>query len=113
VPLGDLTARVEARIDAHDVVMVHQGDSYHGELRVAFGIFTPGVQPVLSPVMPLDVNLSSQGRNKALDQGIAVTKTLKLNEDTRAIRLVVVDRSSRSVGSVTVPVPEQALRNPQ
>jgi len=113
VPLGALNARLEARIDAHDVVLVHQGDSYRGELRIAFATLIPGAQPVLSIVMPFDVSLSSKDRDKALDEGIAASQTLKLNEDAAAVRLVVVDRGSRAIGSVTVPVPEQALRKPQ
>jgi hypothetical protein len=113
VPLSALNARLEARIDAHDLVLVHQGDSYHGQLRVAFGALTPGAQPLMSPVMPYDLNLSSEDRDKAFDQGIVVSQTLKLSEDAAAVRLIVVDRSSRAIGSVTVPVHEQPPRKPQ
>jgi len=113
VPLTALHARLEAHIDAHDLVLVHQGDSYHGELRVAIGGFIPGVQPVLSPLVPLDLNLSSPDRDKAFHQGIAVSQTLQLHEDATAVRLIVVDRNSRAIGSVTVPIPEQAQRKPQ
>jgi hypothetical protein len=63
--------------------------------------------------MPIDLNLSSPDRDKALDQGIVFSRTLQLNGDASAVRLVVVDRSSRAVGSVTVPVPEEAPRRPQ
>lgn len=112
VPLGALDARLEAHIDAHDLVLVHQGDSYRGELRIAFGALRPGAPPLMSPVMPFDLNLTSQDRDKALDQGIVVSRTLKLNPEAAAVRLVVVDRSSRAVGSVTLPVPEEALRKP-
>ena len=108
VRLSPLDARLEAHVDAHDLVLVHDGDSYHGQLRLAFGALIPGAQPALSSVMPFDLNLSSQDRDKALEQGIVVSQTLKLNEDATAVRLVVVDRSSRAVGSVTIPVPEQA-----
>lgn len=113
VPLGPLNVRLEARIDAHDVVLVHQGDSYRGELRVAVGGIIPGAQPVSGLLVPFDVNLSPQDRDKAFDQGIGLSQTLKLNEDANAVRLVVVDRGSRAVGSVTIPVPEQASRKPQ
>ena len=113
VPLGALNARLETRIDAHDLVLVHQGNSYRGELRVTFATLIPGAQPVLSPVMPLDLNLSSEDRDKALDGGVVVSKTFKLDEDAAAVRLVVVDRSSRAIGSVTVPVPGQTPRKPQ
>lgn len=113
LPLSAPNARLEAHIDAHDLVLVHQGDSYHGQLRVAFGFLIPGEQPALSPLMPFDFNLSSQDRDKAFDQGIVVSQTLKLNEGASAIRLVVVDRGSRAIGSVTVPVPEQEPPKPR
>jgi hypothetical protein len=113
VPLGGLNARFEAQIDAHDVVLVHQGETYHGELRIAFASFIPGVQPVSSPVTPFDLNLSAQDLDKALVDGIVLSQNLKLNEDATAIRLVVVDRSSRAVGSVTVPVLEKPSGEPQ
>ena len=45
LPLSGLNARLEARIDAHDLVLVHQGDSYRGQLRVTFAILIPGRSP--------------------------------------------------------------------
>jgi VWFA-related protein len=113
VPLTPLNARLEAHIDAHDLVLVHQGDKYYGQLRVALGALIPGAQPVFSNVMPFDLNLSSQDHDKALDQGVFVSQTVKLIEGATAVRLVVVDRSSRAIGSVTVPVAEQAPRKSQ
>lgn len=110
VPDGD-KLKLAARIDAHDLVLVHQGDSYNGELRVAFGI--PGAQPVLGAVLPFDVKLSTAERDKALEQGIGVSQDLKLNDGTTAVRLVVVDRSSRALGSITLPVPPPQPRKPQ
>ena len=112
-PLSALNAKLVARIDAHDLVLIHQGDSYHAELRVAFASLVPGAQPVFSPVMPVDLKLSSQDRDKALDQGIVVSQNLKVNQDSTAVRLVVIDRSSRAIGSVTVPIPEQAPQKSQ
>jgi len=111
-PLGSLTVRLEARVDLHDVVLVHQGDTYQGQLRVSIGALFPGAQPVFSKVMPLDLKLSSQDRDKALAQGFAITQTFKVDENANAIRLVVIDRGSRAIGSVTIPVPEQGPHQP-
>lgn len=113
VPLSTPDAKVEAHIDAHDLVLVHQGDRYSGQLRIAFGTLKPGAQPALSQLIPLDLNLSSEDYNKALAQGVLVSQALKLNKGAAAVRLVVVDRSSRAIGSVTVPVPQQAPRKSQ
>jgi hypothetical protein len=95
------------------VVLVPQGDSYRAQLRFAFGALIPGAQPVLTPVIPIDLNLSSQDRDKALAQGIVFSRTVKLSDEASAVRLVVVDRSSRAIGSVTVPVPEQTPHRPR
>jgi len=113
VPLSTPDARLEAHIDAHDLILVHQGDKYLGQLRIAFGALRPGAQPALSQLMPFDLNLSPQDYDKALEQGVFVSQNLKLNEDAAAVRLVVVDRGSRAIGSVTVPIAEQAPRKSQ
>ena len=113
VPLSAPNAKLEAHIDARDLALVHEGDSYRGQLRIAFGALIPGAQPTSSAVIPFDLNLSSQDRDKALNDGIVVSHALKMSEDAAAVRLVVIDRSSRAIGSVTVPIPEWAPRKPR
>ena len=111
-PVGPQNAKLEARIDAHDVVLVREGNSYRGQLRVAIGALAPGSKTTFSPLIPLDLNLSAEERDRAMEQGIPVSQSIKLNEGMAAVRLVVVDRSSRTVGSVTIPVAGAGLGGP-
>ena len=103
-PKGANTVRLDAHIDAHDVALVHNGDEYDAELRVAIAGYMPNVAPQAGSPIPLDLHLSAQERDKALQEGIEFVRNVALPEDARAVRLIVFDRGSNAVGSVTVPV---------
>jgi VWFA-related protein len=96
---------LDAHIDAHDVVLVHQGDLYDGQLRLAIVGYGPGQLVQRGPVTPLDVHYSVQDRDKALQQGIGFVQDVGLTENTTSLRLIVFDRGSNAIGSVTMPVP--------
>ncbi len=96
---------LEARIDAHDVVMVQEGEQYTGQLRLAVVGFTPGERPERGAVIPLDLRYSAEGRDKALQSGIRLVQNIKVAEETASVRLIVYDRGSNAVGSLTMPVP--------
>ena len=51
---------LDAHISAHDVVLVHEGIDYSGQLRLAAVGYAEGFEPRLSPVIPLDLHLSAQ-----------------------------------------------------
>ena len=97
--------RLDARIDAHDIALVHQGDAYTGELRVGMAGYVAGAQPESGPVTPLNLHFDAPARQRALDEGIPYARNLKLGENIAAVRLIVYDRSSNAIGSVTIPVP--------
>ena len=97
---------LDAHIDAPDVVLVPgEGGQYQGQLRVAIVGYTSAQLNQRSPVMPLDLHYSAQDREKALQQGIAYTQNLGIDPNITAIRLIVFDRGSSAIGSVTIPVP--------
>jgi VWFA-related protein len=103
---------LDAHIDARDVVLVHEGDLYDAQLRVAIVGYVPGVQPQPGPPIPLDLHFSAQERDKALQQGIGFVRSVALPEDAKAVRLIVFDRGSNAIGSVTMPVPAGAPGKP-
>jgi hypothetical protein len=55
-------------------------------------------------VIPLDFNLSADDHDKALRQGIGFVQDIALAEQITAVRLIVFDRGSNAIGSVTIPV---------
>lgn len=95
---------LDASIDAHDIVLVHHGDAYDGQLRLAIAGLMPGARPQSSALIPLDLHYSAPQRDQALAQGIAFTQEIRVPEGAAAIRLIVYDRSSQAVGSVTIPM---------
>jgi VWFA-related protein len=111
-PKGGRTERLEARIDAQDVLLVHEGNLYSGELRLAVVGYAGGDQPWRGPVIPLDLHYSAQERDRALQQGILFGQNVTIAEDLKKIRLIVFDRGSNAIGSVTIPVGETAPGKP-
>jgi hypothetical protein len=107
-PTGGRTERLEARIDAQDVLLVHEGNLYNGQLRLAVVGYDPGGRPLRGPVIPLDLHYSAQERDTALQQGILFGQNVTIAEDLKKIRLIVFDRGSNAIGSVTIPVGETA-----
>jgi len=97
--------RLGAHIDTRDIVLVHDGERYNAELRLGIVGYVPGVAPMRGPVIPVDLHLSPQDRDRALEQGIAFVRDLTFSQQVETVRLVVFDRVSNAIGSVTVPVP--------
>lgn len=107
IPGGRKAVHLDAHIDARDVVLVSgEGGQYQGQLRVAIVGYTPAQLTQRGPVTPLDLHYSAQERDKVLQQGIGYSQNLGLDPNITAIRLIVFDRGSSAIGSVTIPVPE-------
>jgi len=111
-PNGGRTVHLDAHIDAHDIVLVHEGELYNGELRVAVVGYTPGVEPRRGPVTPIDLHLSAQDHDRALKEGIGFVQDMELPEEMEKVRLIVFDRGSNAIGSVTIPVPAAGRSKP-
>lgn len=112
-PNGGRTMRLDAHIDAQDVALVHTGQFYDGQLRLAVAGFVPGEQPRRGPLIPVDLHLSVQERGRAVQQGISFIQNVTLGEGVNTVRLVVFDRGSNAIGSVTMPVPEPVFGRPK
>jgi VWFA-related protein len=102
----DHTVRLNANIDARDVAFVADGDAFKPELRYAIIAYAPGREPAIGPAAPLEPRLDQAARDKALRDGIPIAQNLSLSPETEKIRLVIFDRGSNAVGSVTLPVPK-------
>ena len=110
-PNGRRQLRLDVHIDAHDVILTHEGDLYKGHLRLTIVGYTVGQQVQRGPVTPLDLNYSVEDRDRAVQQDIGFGQDLTLTEDMKAVRLIVFDRVSNAIGSVTMPVQAGDKRN--
>ena len=57
-----------------------------------------------SAVVPLDLHYNALERDQALRDGIAFSNNVLLGDRMNKVRLIVFDRDSNAVGSLTIPV---------
>jgi VWFA-related protein len=103
-PQAERMAHLEVRIDAKDVALGHEGDQYTGQLRLAVAGYQADGRIEDSAVVPLDLHYSAQERDKALNEGIAFSDNVMIGKKLNKVRLIVFDRGSNAIGSLTIPV---------
>jgi hypothetical protein len=107
-------AHLTAQIDASDVALIHDGEQYTSQLRLAIlpgkadgrqQSSSAGELRERLPIIAFDSHYSLAQRDTALKQGISFDASdLKIGNDVKSLRLVVFDVDSGSVGSLTIPV---------
>jgi VWFA-related protein len=93
----------DAHIDANDMVLVQDGATYRGQLRVALASYPADGPPQISSVFPIDLTYSSADRDRVLKEGIPFAQKLQLQDNIKTVRLIVFDQGSNAIGSVSVP----------
>ncbi len=85
---------------------------YAGQLRLALADYQPDGRMRDSRLVPLDVRYSAEHRDKALQDGIDFPGVIKVGDLADRLRVVVFDRGSDAVGSLTIPVgsPTEEIR---
>jgi len=107
-PAGEPMGHLQAHVDARDLVFVRQDAGYGAQLRLAILVSAPGAPPEVSPAIPMDLHFSAAERDRALQNGVAIDQDVPLAAATNTARLIVFDRNSNTVGSLTMPVPAAA-----
>jgi len=98
------TIRIEVRVDPADLLLQQDAGQYSGRVtlllsaRAASG---PQGEPTLSDV---DVHLTREQHDAALKDGVVISKDYAIDSATQKIRIIVSDRRSDSIGSLTLPV---------
>lgn len=109
---GSLTAdpkdkhslQLNVHIDAHDVAFGQQGDHSDAQLRIAVVGYMRGGMVEGSRVIPLDVHYSAEEREKARNEGIVFSSSVPVSDQVGRLRLIVFDRGSNAIGSLTFPL---------
>ncbi len=101
---------LDAHIDARDLVLAQVPDGYRGELRVALIGYTAG-QAIPGHMVPMDLHLNQQEYEKTLQEGVHVAQDVAVPNDVEKVRLVVYDRGSTAIGSLTIPVPDGSQKS--
>jgi hypothetical protein len=99
------TARLTVRIDANDIALVNEGDRYSGQLGLAVLAYQADGLTRRSETIPLDLRYTAQERDKALKEGVEFSDDVAIGGQVNKIRLIVFDRDSNAIGSLTIPVP--------
>jgi VWFA-related protein len=112
-PQDAWNGRLEVHIDADDVALAQAGESYSAQLRVAIAIYVSDGRIEASKDIPLDVSYSAADRDKAPHEGIGFVQNIRLSAPAEKIRIVVFDRGSNAVGSMTIPTAAPTQSRPR
>ena len=104
-------ARVELNIDARDLALVPDGSEYSGELRLSVVHYLDAGGAQRSPITPFALHYTEDQRDKALQDGIELTQDISIAPGEKLLRVIVFDRGSNAVGSVSLPIHSAAPQN--
>ena len=105
--------KLTVHVDANDIVLAHEGESYRGRLQFAFAVFNGNTAQGASEPIPLDLHYTAEERDSAFSKGIGFAQGLTLAPQTTALRVIVYDRNSTAIGSVTIPVDAPGKQDPR
>jgi len=103
--------RLSIRINADDVQMARSESGYSGHVSVTLIAYETGGKQSMLKQTGYPFHMNAEQRQGAIKNGIRLSIDQPLAEDVGKIRIIVFDRSSNAVGSLTVPV-TSADRNP-
>ncbi len=94
---------VNVRIEPRDIALSQEGDRYTGHLRIMSVGYQANGLIDSSPMIPLDIDYSAAERDQALRDGISVTEKLAASQGETGFRVMVFDRGSNELGSISIP----------
>ena len=108
---------LKVRVDAADVLLAREGDLFTGQLAVGFAGYTADgsssrqqlhSRAEASAIGTFAPRLSVEQHEQAMQQGLSIVRLVTLPPEIRKIRVMVYDRASGAIGSLTVRVPDPA-----
>jgi VWFA-related protein len=100
--LADGGKKLSVVVDAKDIVLLHEGDKYTGELSFVLAGYAADGKAQTSPVRSLNLSFTAAERDKALAEGIAYTVDAPADANVTVLRFVAFDGISHGTGSVTI-----------
>jgi hypothetical protein len=98
------TAHVEIRVQPDDLLLRENGAQLEDELTVLFSARTAAAPQGEPTLAPWPVRLTKEQRETARKDGIVITRDYPIGAATVKARMIVLDRATDSVGSLTVPI---------
>ncbi len=95
---------IAVRIDAADIRMQQQGDRWNNMLDLAFMAKAKDGSEIGTIYEEAKLTLGAENYRKLTQDGLNFTKTVEAGSDTTTIRILVFDRNSGRLGTLTLPV---------
>ena len=103
-PLNKRMLKVSTLLDSHEVVFTEAQGRWAAGLEVLFLQLGAGNKTISGDQKTVQLNLQKPRYDAVLKDGLLLTGYLTMAPETRRLRVVVLDRSSGALGSVSIPV---------
>jgi hypothetical protein len=100
-------SRILFRLNPAELRFTQTGGRYKDAVDVLFVQETRQGKALVSQRETMQMTLSSQNYQKILERGLEPAKDLKIDPNTEAVRIIVLDRANGATGSVTLRVMSQ------
>lgn len=103
-PAGPKAVHLQIRIEPADLMLVEQGDHFDGQVTMLladYGANGPQGAPVPSS---FNLRLSREQHDKVMKEGLVFPQDHPFDDTVQKVRLIVYDRASRALGSLTIPI---------
>lgn len=96
--------KVSTFLDSHEVAFTEANGRWAAGLELLFLQLGAGNKTISGDQKTVDLNLQKPRYDTVLKDGLILTGYLPMAPETRRLRVVVLDRSSGALGSVSIPV---------
>jgi hypothetical protein len=98
------TVRVDLRVEPDGVALRGASGQYDGRVTLVFSARAASGPQGEPAVADIDLHLTREQMDAAAKEGIAISREFPIEGATERVRLIVADRSTDAVGSLTVPL---------
>lgn len=95
--------RIEIAVDVADLLLLPEGGGVSGQLDIVVVEHRGDGRRVPSVSIPLNFTMTPGQREKASKEGLKFSQNRTITGDTRELRIIVFDRGSKGIGSLTIP----------
>jgi hypothetical protein len=101
---------LDVRIDVADLMLELSGGVFTGQLAVTFAAFLDNGTTRNSSPGTISIRLDPTQRETALKEGVPLKQVVTLGVGLRNLRVIVLDRMSGAIGSLTIPIPDSPVK---
>jgi hypothetical protein len=105
-PENARVAHLRILVNTRDLALIRSNNQYTGILRLAVVGYMQGGRTVDAPVVPFELvfHHSEADHQEILNAGIQLNQEVALGARVTKIRLIVLDQTSQTIGTLTFPV---------